>query len=428
VPNQSSFRQSSPGIPSPATLTRRSPLPRSPLPRSPISPVPPSPSTYRYDPKDPEPQTKDLSFLLHPSFYLPLSQSEVPPQFRIQLEPLSPSKPINQSLAEIEKLLSRGQFLAAAHLAAGILTSPALDSTDIKTIADLLSIRYSCLELTGNTLIAAQESKALEDLNSEFYFIIPPSYSSKQSQLETPSPPPTHILPFRLRLQASRLQSIGFSDPRRGVSALYDLGVECRERLTSPGLSDDERELYRQRLMELGARVVNALIEINDLECAKRTLKELRPSDEMEWKMRMGLLLLRVGDTSAAKVLLEDSSNVSPMLASLLATAEGRFEDAVVEWENFEMHNQEPHLKPIIQQNLAVNYLYAGRLEDARRLTEAVVKEGESYRSLIFDLATIYELSSEKSRNLKMDLASRIASQGGTTTKHWAKLNADFKL
>ena len=390
--------------------------------------MPPSPSNYRFNPDDPEPLIKDLSFLLHPSFYLPVSQLEVPPQFRIRLEPVLPATPIRDSLASIDELLSRGDFLLAAHLAAGVLTSPALDPTDICTIADLLSIRYSCLELTGNTLVAAQESKALEDLNSEFYYIIPPINATEQSKSQTVACPADHILPFRLRLQASRLQSIGFSDPRRGVSALYDLALECREHLAWPRISSNERKLLARRLIELGVRVVNALIDINDLECAKRTLGNLGPTNDVDCKVRMGLLLVKVGDISAAKDLLKGSPETSDMLSPLLATAEGRFEDAVRDWENLSRRNPETHLKSIVQQNLAVNYLYAGRLDDARHLMEDAIDNGEGYGTLTFNLATIYELSSEKSRDLKMRLADRVASQNGTMLRSHGKMNADFKL
>jgi trafficking protein particle complex subunit 12 len=390
--------------------------------------MPPSPSNYRFNPDDPEPLSKDLSFLLHPSFYLPISQLELPPQFRMRLEPVSPATPIRDSLGRIDELLSTGDFLLAAHLAAGVLTSPILDPTDICTIANLLSIRYSCLELTGNTLVAAQESKALEDLNSEFYYIAPPFKATLQSKSHTVACPADHILPFRLRLQASRLQSIGFSDPRRGVSALHDLALECREHLAWPHISSNERKLWARRLTELGVRVVNALIDINDLECAKRALKDLGPTKDVDCKVRMGLLLVKIGDIFAAKDLLKGSPETLEMLAPLLATAEGRFEDAVRDWENLSSRNHETHLESIVQQNLAVNYLYAGRLDDARHLMEDAIENGECYGTLTFNLATVYELSSEKSRDLKMRLADRVAAQNETKLRSHGKTNADFKL
>jgi trafficking protein particle complex subunit 12 len=142
----------------------------------------------------------------------------------------------------------------------------------------------------------------------------------------------------------------------------------------------------------------------------------------------MGLLLLRIGDISAARELLHDSSETVGMLAPLLATAEGRYEDAVREWDILRDESQGSPLQSITQQNLAVNYLYSGRLKDARRLMEDAVENGEGYGSLTFNLATVYELSSDKSRDLKMSLVSRVASQDGSRMKSWAKTNANFKL
>ena len=50
-----------------------------------------------------------------------------------------------------------------------------------------------------------------------------------------------------------------------------------------------------------------------------------------------------------------------------------------------------------------------------------------SSHTLLFNLSTVYELCTEKHRNMKMKLAERVAgmeeSQAG-----WEKTNADFKL
>ena len=116
------------------------------------------------------------------------------------------------------------------------------------------------------------------------------------------------------------------------------------------------------------------------------------------------------------------------MLKPLLSTAEGRYEEATQEWERLLEQGPTSQLRSIIQQNLAVNYLYAGRLKEARQLMEDAIGKGERYGSLIFNLATIYELSSEKARDLKMDLVNRVATQDGSMEKSWTKTNANFKL
>ena len=358
----------------------------------------------------------------------------MPPRFRVPLIAIDPATPISERIAKLEKTLSHGDFLQAAHLAAISLTSPKLDPADAKTIAYLLAIRYSCLELTGNTQLAAQESKALEDLNSDFYF----SYPTGQAASSPTAPPsaessplPVHIFPFSLRLQAARLQSIGFSDSRRAVSALYDLGMECRQHIVALQDDPDKCVVWERRLEELGVRVVNALIEVNDISCAARTLVSLpKPSDPTR-VAQMVLLLIKIGDLSTAKELLREFSDGNQMtyiLSPVLAAGEGRYNDAVNQWERLWSQNEDSALRPVIQQNLAVCYIYAGRLKDAIRLMEAAVVRGETYGNLTFNLATAYELSSERATDLKMSLAEQVASREDSTMKGWAKLSADFKL
>jgi trafficking protein particle complex subunit 12 len=192
---------------------------------------------------------RDLSFLLEPSIYHPLSQLEVPAPFRRPFpQPPSSAVKVSEALKQVDELLAECDYLRAAHLAGLVLVSGAVGSNDLGTIFRLLSIRYSCLQLSGNVMLAAQEAKALEDLGSTFYFLDFPKDALANEEI-VPDTPPQHIVPFHLRLQALRLQSIGFSDPRRGVSSLYDLGTECREWLAVASLTPNQRLLAWRRLV-----------------------------------------------------------------------------------------------------------------------------------------------------------------------------------
>jgi len=53
-----------------------------------------------------------------------------------------------------------------------------------------------------------------------------------------------------------------------------------------------------------------------------------------------------------------------------------------------------------------------------------LVEEGSSFHALTFNLSTIYELCTERSRALKIGLAEKIAGMGSKGEK----ANADFKL
>src|SRR3954451_13764713 len=117
-----------------------------------LSPQPPSsPSTSVQQPGIPLTQDKDLSFLLDPSIYHPLSQLDVPLPLQQQLpSPPTADTPLQDSLTQLDTLLSNGKFLSVASLASLILVSGSVRPNDTKTIFDLLALRYSCLELTGN--------------------------------------------------------------------------------------------------------------------------------------------------------------------------------------------------------------------------------------------------------------------------------------
>jgi trafficking protein particle complex subunit 12 len=330
--------------------------------------------------------------------------------------------------------LSRGHFLSVASLAASILVSGSVSPTDAKTIFELLALRYSCLELTGNAMLAAQESKALEDLNSAFYYVdVPPQSSHPEADVTGP-PLQQHIIPFALRLQALRLQAIGFSDPRRGVSTLYDLGLECRAHATQRSITSEERSIWSTRLSEIGIRVVNALIEMGDLDCAARTLTTLKPSDPQNtstWKTRMILLYLKIGDLSGAEQLLQGPNATDEqirLLRPLVTFVEGRYEDAALAWERSLQSAISDEETALIKQNLAVAYLYSGQIEKTRHTMEELLDEGNSFSSLVTNLATLYELSSDRSRELKVALAGRVAQQDPNSERGWTKTNIDFKI
>jgi trafficking protein particle complex subunit 12 len=55
------------------------------------------------------------------------------------------------------------------------------------------------------------------------------------------------------------------------------------------------------------------------------------------------------------------------------------------------------------------------------------VEGGYSSHTLLFNLATMYELCTERNRNLKLKLAEKVASME-PSNRGWEKSNADFKL
>ncbi len=229
-------------------------------------------------------------------------------------------------------MLKTGHFHAAAIFSAHLLTT--LSSTvntrlpPPRGVLALFYIRLATLTLINLTHYAAQESKALEDLTSSFY-----------------RDPVTnkHIVPWELRVLAVRLQAIGWGDWRRGIEGYYDLARECRAELRDlsaprdggegrgedtksrqaiegdlrPEEKQKQKELWKQRLQELGSRVADGLVEMGDLQGAARHLESLkdggggqaalgekgagRKEEEGRINTRLALLYLRIGRVDAAR-------------------------------------------------------------------------------------------------------------------------------
>ena len=303
------------------------------------------------------------------------SHLDIPPPLRSEFLILNPGEPLSTSLGTLEKLLAEGRFLIAAHFSASILTSSLISPTDIKIIFSLFYTRLASLDLSGNTVLAAQESKALEDLSSAFYYIdlkpesaaIDNDKDSEREQEHEHEQDPRHIVPWPLRVLAVRLQSIGFGDSRRSIGGLYEIGLEARREIMRSEATKDEREVWKQRLADLGVRGVNALIEMGDFDSARRSLDNLRvPGSESNiTKLRKALLLLRIGDLDAASQVFGDANETkeAALLKPLISMSDGRFADAVAEWRILGEDRTRTD-GALVAQNLAVCLLYTGQLDE----------------------------------------------------------------
>lgn len=58
---------------------------------------------------------------------------------------------------------------------------------------------------------------------------------------------------------------------------------------------------------------------------------------------------------------------------------------------------------------------------------EGLVEAGYSSHTLLFNLSTMYELCTDRSKTLKANLAAKVAGMA-PSAKGWEKSNADFKL
>ncbi|KAL8937208.1 MAG: hypothetical protein Q9211_003804 [Gyalolechia sp. 1 TL-2023] len=416
----------------PTTEAASIPIPPTPsLTLSPERPLPNRPGNPSALPR------KDLSFLLYPENFRPVPQTDIP-------SPFLPRSQYPSHDASLPALLRHGQLLPAATLAAITLTSsPSLAPSDIFS---LLYTRLACLSVTSHTNIAAQESLILGDLNSRFYSTSSDFEKEGEEQEDC-------IIPWHLRVLATRLQALGAGEMRRCVQGYYDLAAYARARYKQ-STTAESKDLWKGRLRDLGARTVNALIEMSDVSGAKRLLESLIrstraekdiPSDRAREEAEAGqdeilkgwlaMLCLRMGDLDGARMWIDagptgDSDGAEQrskrgVLDALYSMAEGKYEDAVVQWRDL---LNGPH-GVLGTHNLAVCLVYTGHVSEATGLLEDMVGQGHAFHALTFNLATIYELRTERAVERKVQMAERVAE--GLREKedvNKERVKGDFKL
>lgn len=270
--------------------------------------------------------------------------------------------------------------------------------------------------------LAAVEARVLGDVGSSFY------------QGEDGA----HLVPWGLRVLAVRLSALGYGEWRKGVMGYFELARECRGQVLSAG-TEEERALWRGRLREVGVRVGNVMVEMGDLEGAGRHLAELRGGEadaDGEVVLMETLTWLRLGDVQAARRCLaavassEDADDEDPnallsaTLEALILLADAEYAAAA---DAFAALREKHPSDAMLTQNLAVCLLYTGRIADAKALLEAQI-DGPPFHSLIFNLCTVYELCTERNRDAKLAVASKLAARKGEGNVGWEMRDVDFKL
>ncbi|KAK4991256.1 hypothetical protein LTR50_002014 [Elasticomyces elasticus] len=297
----------------------------------------------------------DLSFLRSPTIYHTLPTSTIPSPFLHSPHQPPPDTPLAH-------LLQNGHFRHAASAAAKSLTTPPTTSNPIP-ILDLFYTRLACLTLLHRPDLAAAEAKPLLDYLARAAAEEPPQRGGAVV---------ARLVPWPLRLLLVRLQGTADAggDGRRGVMALYALGQEVREEMALAWGNSADEEVWRARLSGLGVSVAGALIEMGELEAARRHLSGLEVDGRggSEARRMMVLLWLRIGDVEAAERCLgggvgESGREVQRgILSALIQMADGDLVASAASWRA--LRSLDP-ANELVAQNLAVCLLYTGQIAEA---------------------------------------------------------------
>ncbi|KAK6003526.1 hypothetical protein QM012_009297 [Aureobasidium pullulans] len=417
-----------PPSPAPTSMPIRTASPAPSL----LSPAQQNPASVRTRSKSPAARTMqlDLSLLLRPSLYAPVPTTPIAAPFLDSSHQPAPD-------TDLETLLSNRRFIHAADKATDMLTSGTISPSDTPRILELLYTRFSCLVICNQSTLAAKEAKPLSDLLAR--------------ESSTYTRPYREIflsqIPWPLRLLLLKLQVLGTADMhRRAIMGLYALSSECRTLAQKAKAEKDDTtfKLWTNRLADLGLRVASELVEMGELETARRHMGSLSSAttssstaEETE-KMciRKTLLLLKIGDTQAAKHTLSICSSSTnklhlQVLEALTHFSSSDLPSAISSLKSLaKTHPQ----NPLIKHNLAIAYLYSNNVILASEILEALVTEDEVlFPCLLFNLSTVYELRTEKARERKLELVDKVAEVGSNGKSEmqvggFEKGLAEFKL
>ncbi|KAF4550977.1 Hypothetical protein D9617_15g043310 [Elsinoe fawcettii] len=372
-----------------------------------IPPAPPSPRA-------------DLSFLLRPQLYSPLPTTSLLPPF---LGPTHQQPPKESSLLD---LTSKGFFRHAAIKAASDLCTGTVPASDIALVLETFHVRLSCLLICGYLEIAAQEARPLGDYLARL---------ATQTRVGGSRPGSAAggaqgagFVPWGLRVLVQRLSGVGAQDGgRRAVMGWYALAGECRG-CFAPAGTEEEREGWRVRLMDLGVRVAGELVGMGEVEAATRHLEDLQEEGGMndEMRARVGLLYVRVGDVRRAGEVVGamGEGKGREVLDGLIKFADADYQGAAVK---FEVLHDSDKKDALTANNYAIALLYKGQMEKATKVLETLVDDATPISSTLFNLATMYELATEKAVERKAKLVDRVASRG-PENGGWERASVDFKL
>lgn len=169
-------------------------------------------------------------------------------------------------------------------------------------------------------------------------------------------------MPWDLRVLNVRLQALGFGDPRRAVMSYHELAREARARIARAAHDNSARELWKERLYDLGVRIAGALVEMEDLEGAAELLSSLRDRGDGKMGVSRALLWLHVGNAEEARKVVRGEAGEKIVMA-LAEMADGDFGAALERWRELREDNESGE-DEMVGMNMAICLLYMGKMDE----------------------------------------------------------------
>ncbi|KAF9355644.1 Trafficking protein particle complex subunit 12 [Mortierella sp. NVP85] len=305
-------------------------------------------------------------------------------------------------------------------------------------ILDLINLWYArllALVKLGQYEMAQAELEQLGDLRGPQYrYESYPLDAFANSEYHSKEPRKGCMVPFELFVLKARLQSY-LGDTYEAIDQLYDLIVHCKKFEAICRVSGDSigEQQWKDITGQLHLMVLNYLVELNDYSAATKYGRELARKYPWDINLHSGLgrLYLQLGDLTRAEEVFRSVDDLVKdhhtseieqihfklqltMNRALLAVTQGQWLVAKSAFE--EVLAQEPENLPATN-NLAVCELYAGQLNEAiprlEKLMFAYPTSAGTSESLVFNMATLYELRTEGSLQRKQQMMVEVSKSAG---------------
>ncbi|XP_064604975.1 trafficking protein particle complex subunit 12-like [Liolophura sinensis] len=211
----------------------------------------------------------------------------------------------------------------------------------------------------------------------------------------------------------SNLESGGAED-----GSLLELSAESRKA---------SLELWRKRELQVLYSTGNSLLSVKDFEAGLEVYESLLEKDKAnhsELLCALGRIYLQMGDIDKAssyfKQFDDECSNRDNVMTGRIAISHGlvalsrnNFNEA---YQYFTTAKKADPTNPIAVNNLAVCYLYMGKLKESLATLEGMIQSDPSknlHEGVLFNLCTLYELESSRASQKKASLLEMVSKHKG---------------
>lgn len=278
--------------------------------------------------------------------------------------------------------------------------------------------RISLLIKIGEYETARKEAEPFGQLNNSdmFYdFVEPQSFNSKKGSLPSFS--------FRLLLASDLLIKVGqHKEALQNLISMLSVTRKIKNFFKSLEKAE-EMEFWKEREIKVLCSIVSCALHLKNYDLVQQTFETLLklPTLKQEFLFEVhsawGKIFLQCGDIISAEAKFFAVNPLSPeeiikahVNKGLVAVAKNDFSEAHGFFSKaYEMNKR----NVMVINNLAVCYLYNGKMHEAIKLYEqAIFSDPKSslHETLLLNCATLYELRSNESKKKKIELLKIVSA------------------